>query len=461
MYRTHHTASLQQKRIRKYVSNNDSYRFFNLLTCPDLLDKVESLLPEHRERLFPPTETLSLFLAQAMSADSSCQNVVNDSAIKRLVGGLPSCSTHTGAYCRARKRLPLEMVSAIARYSGQTLADQTPKSWLWQGRPVRLVDGTTVTMPDTPANQEVYPQPGSQKPGLGFPLCRLVGLICLSSGGLLNAAMAPHKGKGGDEQALLRSILDTLQTGDILLGDAYYATYFLLCSLLGAGIDAVFEQQGARRRCTDFRCGQRLGHRDHLVRLQKPKKKPEWMNQADYDQAPDSITARELATGGKVLVTTLLCQKKTTKADLKALYRRRWNIELDLRNIKTTLGMEVLSCKTPDMALKEIWVYLLAYNLIRLLMVQAALLGDLLPRQLSFKHTLQLCIAWRQFNHEDDDEKLGKLLILIAHKQVGNRQGRIEPRAVKRRPKPYPLLTKTRKIAQEEIRKNGHAKKLK
>lgn len=199
MYRTHQTAVLQQKRIRKHISNNDSYRFFNLLTDPELLNKVESLLPEHWERLFPPTETLSMFLAQAMSADRSCQNVVNDSAIKRLVGGLPNCSTHTGAYCRARKRLPLEMVSALARYSGQTLAGQTPTSWLWQGRQVRLVDGTTVTMPDTLANQEVYPQPGSQKPGLGFPLCRLVGLICLSSGGLLNAAMAPHKGKGGDE----------------------------------------------------------------------------------------------------------------------------------------------------------------------------------------------------------------------------------------------------------------------
>ncbi len=461
MYRTHHAAPLQQKRIRKQVSSNDSYSFFNLLTGPDLLDKVESLLPEHRERLFPPTETLSMFLAQAMRTDSSCQNIVNDSAIKRLMGGLPDCSTHTGAYCRARKRLPMEMVSTLARYTGQSLAEQIPDSWLWQGRPVRLVDGTTITMPDTLANQEAYPQPGGQKPGLGFPLCRLVGIVCLSSGGLLNAAMASHKGKGGDEQALLRSMLETLQTGDILLGDAYYATYFLLCSLLKRGIDAVFEQQGSRRRSTDFRRGQRLGKRDHLICLKKPQKKPEWMNQADYDQAPDSITVRELATGGKVLVTTLLCSKKTTKDDLKSLYKRRWNIELDLRNIKTTLGMDVLSCKTPEMVVKEIWVYLLAYNLIRLLMAQAAYLADLLPRQLSFKYTLQLWISWRQFNHEYNDERLRQLLILIAHKQVGNRPGRIEPRAVKRRPKPYPLLTKTRKIAQEEVRKNGHPKKLK
>ena len=198
MYRTQHAVTLQQKCIRKHVANNDSYRFFNLLTSDELLNEVESLLPEHRERLFPPAETLSMFLAQAMNADRSCQNIVNDSSVKRLMGGLPLCSTHTGAYCRARKRLPLEMVTALASFTGRCVAERTPKSWLWQGRAVRLVDGTTLTMPDTQANQASYPQPDSQKSGLGFPLCRLVGIICLSSGALLNASMAAHKGKGGE-----------------------------------------------------------------------------------------------------------------------------------------------------------------------------------------------------------------------------------------------------------------------
>ena len=165
---------------------------------------------------------------------------------------------------------------------------------------------------------------------------------------------------------------------------------------------------------------------------------------------------------GKVLVTTLLDPKQTPKNELKKLYRQRWNIEVDLRNIKTTLGMEVLSCKTPEMVVKEIWAYLLAYNLIRLLMAQAAHLADLLPRQLSFKHTLQLWIIWGQTQlGYDVDEKLDTLFVLIAQQQVGQRRGRIEPRAVKRRPKPYPLLTKTRQTAQEEIRKHGHPKKLK
>ena len=161
-------------------------------------------------------------------------------------------------------------------------------------------------------------------------------------------------------------------------------------------------------------------------------------------------------------MTTLLCPKRTTKAALKVLYRDRWHVELDLRNIKTTLGMEELSCRTPAMAEKELWVYLLAYNLIRLLMAQAAFLADMLPRQLSFKHTLQIWIAWRQHGVGGyDDDKIVGLFILIAQQKVGNRPGRIELRAIKRRLKPFPLLTKPRPIAQENVRKNGHPKKLK
>ncbi len=462
MHPSQHARIHQQKRIRTQAENSDTYAFFNLLTGPDFLDQVEQLLPDHRERLFPPTETLSMFLAQAMSQDRSCQNIVDDAAIKRLRGGLPICSTHTGAYCQARKRLPLEMISTLTRHTGRMITEGTPNRWHWRGRPVRLVDGATVTLPDTPENQEVYPQPSSQQAGLGFPLCRLVGIICLASGAVLNSAMGPCQGKGSDEQSLLRSMLDTLESGDILLGDAFYATYFLLCALQARGVDGVFEQQGSRRRSTDFRRGQRLGQRDHVIELRKPKIKPAWMQQADYDQAPDSLKARELYTGGKTLMTTLLCPKHTSKVALKRLYRDRWHVELDLRNIKTTLGMETLSCRTPAMVEKEIWVYLLAYNLIRLLMAQAAFLADMLPRQLSFKHTLQIWIAWRQSESGGyDDDKLVGLFILIAQRKVGNRPGRIEPRAIKRRPKPFPLLTKQRYIAQENVRKNGHPKKLK
>jgi hypothetical protein len=221
-----------------------------------------------------------------------------------------------------------------------------------------------------------------------------------------------------------------LERGDLLIGDALYATYFLLCTLRTLGIDAVFEQYGARQRRTDFRCGQRLGPRDHLIVLHKPTSKPDWMTQAAYDQAPATLRVRELRTGGKTLVTTLLCPKDTHKSALKALFRSRWHVELDLRNLKSTLGMERLSCQTPTMAIKEMWAYLLAYNLLRVMMAQAAFLNDWRPRQLSFKHTLQLWNAWTHHGSGiGHDELPYGLLVLITQQRVGNRVGRIEPRA--------------------------------
>jgi hypothetical protein len=352
------------------------------------------------------------------------------------------------------------MPASLVRHTGRTMSTKAT-AWRWHGHPVRLVDGTTVAMPDTLENQAIYPQPRSQASGLGFPLCRLVGLVCLGSGAVLDAALGGYRGKGNDEQALLRTLLDVLESGDLLLGDAYYASYFLLCALRSRGVQAVFEQQGARRRSTDFRRGQRLGPRDHLVELCKPKLKPDWMTDAQYEAAPETLVVRELATAGKILVTTLLCPRQTPKVALKTLYRERWHVELDLRHIKTTLGMEMLSCKTPTMVQKEIWVYLLAYNLIRLLMAQAATLATCRPRELSFKHTLQVWIAWDHHAGTDREGTLCGLFVLIAEQRVGNRPGRLEPRAIKRRPKAYPLLMKARVLARAEIREHGHPRKVK
>jgi hypothetical protein len=452
-------AAARQRRVQTRVDNADAYSFFNLLTGPQLLDEVESLLPEHRERLFAPTETLSMFMAQALSPDGSCRAVVNDARVKRVIWGLPECSSNTAGYCRARARLPQTMISTLARRTGQLVAGGVCDSWLWRGRRVLLADGTTTTLSDTEENQAAYPQPASQREGLGFPIMRLVVLLCLASGALLDAAEGPCKGKGGDEQTLLRSLLGNLQAGDVLLGDAYFPTYFLLCELARLGVDGVFEQYGARRRSTDFSTGERLGAKDHLIVWTKPKR-PDWMSPQQYADVPDTLTVREFYAGGKILVTTFLCPKDTPKRMLKALYRRRWNVELDVRNIKTTLGMEALRCRTPEMVRKELWVYLLAYNLIRLLMAQAAALADQVPRQLSFKHTVQVWISWHARGGASHDGALIRgLLVLIAEPRVGLRPGRIEPRQLKRRQNRFALLTKPRAEAREEVRLNGHPKK--
>jgi len=225
------TQQFKQQRFKKTAAQTQSHDFFNLLTSPSLLETVDELSPEYRERRFSPAETLSLFLTQVLNADGSCQNTVNEFAINRMAMGLSSGSASTGAYCRARQRLPLDMVSSLVRETGQLITEQVPDFWLWKDRPVRLIDGTTLTMPDTEENQEVYPQQGGQKKGLGFPICRVVGVVCLSSGALLNAAIGRFNGKGGDEQTLLRSMLDSFEPGDLVLGDAFYGTYFTLRSL--------------------------------------------------------------------------------------------------------------------------------------------------------------------------------------------------------------------------------------
>lgn len=450
--------SVQQRRVSEHRDHADSFRFFNLLTSDLLLETTEASLPEHRERLFPPTETLSMFLAQVMSADRSCQQAVNRAAVTRVISCLPTCSTHTGGYCRARQRLPLELVAELTRHVGEATSAEVPEAWHWQGRRVLLVDGTTMTMPDTAANQMVYPQQGGQLPGLGFPICRLVGITSLASGSLLNAAIGPFKGKGSDEQTLLRHLQDSLQPGDILLGDAYFATYFFLATMVARGVDVLMEQYGARRRSTDFRQGQRIGPRDHWITITKPGTKPDWMSEEEYRLAPNTITVRELRAGGKTLVTTL-APDTAGKNELHSLYQTRWQVELDIRHIKDTLGMNILSCKTPDMVNKEIWVYLLAYNLIRLLMAQSALLADLMPRMLSFKHCLQLWTNWTQ--QLGSVELYPPLFELMAEQRVGCRPGRIEPRAVKRRPKPYALLTKPRPQARQHVLDFGHPQKVK
>ena len=247
-----------------------------------------------------------------------------------------------------------------------------------------------------------------------------------------------------------------------MLGDAFYGTCFLFTELRLRNVDALFEQHGARRRSTDFDCGKKLGSRDHLIVLKKPKVRPQWMTAAQYESEPETLTVRKLQVGGRILVTTLLCPNAAPKAELQALYKRRWQVELDIRNIKTTLGMATLSCKTPEMCEKEMWVYLLAYNPIRLIMAQSALIADVLPRTLSFKHTAQLWIAWDGMSLSADGmDNITGLFALVAEQSIGNRPGRIEPRAVKRRPKPYPLLNENRVMAREKVKVYGHPKKLK
>ncbi len=443
----------RQTRIGRQARATEAVEFFNVLTSPELLETTEALLPEHRERLYPPTVALSMFMRQVLQADGSCQKAVNGWAAQRAADGLSPCSVRTGGYCRARQRLPLEMVSALARQTGQQLSQKALAPWLWRGRAVKLVDGTGLSMPDTQENQARYPQPSTQASGVGFPLARLVMVICLATGAALDAAIGPHSGKGSGELGLVRRLLAGFRPDDVMLADALYCNYFLIATLMAAGVDVLFEQNGSR--ITDFRRGQSLGTRDHIVRWSKPAARPEWMTPEQYAGFPGELTVREVKVAHRVLVTTLLDHRQVGKADLSALYARRWNVELDLRNLKTTTGMDVLSCQTPQMNEKQLWVHLLAYNVIRLLMAQAACNAGIDPRSLSFKHTVQLWTEWvaRGLSATKDCHRL---FALIAQCRVGHRPGRIEPRMRKRRPKPYPWLKVPRAHARRQVQRHGH-----
>jgi len=291
------SIEFQQKKIVENLKNGRFHNFYNLLLDKSIQEEMQNNLPKYRDRLYNPIETLSMFLTQALEEDSSCQSIVNS----KVINTDKNCSATTGGYCRARKRLPLEMIINLTKHIAAKSKKKTDKKWKFKGRDVYLVDGTTFIMPDTRGNQNKYPQQSSLKKGLGFPICRAVGIISLSSGSLMDAAVSPYQGKGASEQVLLRSMLDNFKKGDIVLADAFYSTYYLLSHVIKNGIDVVLVQHGSRSRTTDFSTGKILGKKDHLITLKKPPKRPDWMSEHEFANLPNTITIRELYRGGKIL----------------------------------------------------------------------------------------------------------------------------------------------------------------
>ena len=383
----------------------------------------------------------------------------------RLVAhGEAPCAPETGPYCKARQRLPLGVLRRLVHQTAQALDDYADPGWLFKGRAVRIIDGTTVSMPDTAANQRAFPQNPAQKPGLGFPIARLVALVSLATGVVSDLAIGPYLGKETGETALLRRLWDRLRRGEILLGDRFFSSYFGIAPLQQRGVDAVFRMH--QRRKVDFRRGRRLGPGDHVVFWDRPKP-PAWMDQATWEEIPSRIELRELrvsvAEAGSrvkqlVLVTTLCDPAAFSKAEVAELYLRRWHIELDLRSIKVEMRMEVLRCKTPELVGKEIWAHLLAYNLVRTELAEAARLCETTPRRLSFRGALQTLLAFQaegagRSGRRRRDWAMTQRRAMTMHR-VGMRPGRSEPRAVKRRPKPHKWLTVPRDQARKLLPQN-------
>jgi len=417
-----------------------------------------------KDRIYSPLVTLWIFLGQVLSADPSCRAAVARLIAHRLSRGQRACSGETGAYCQARKRLPEQFFSKVARQTGRALEANVGKNWLWKQRRVLVFDGAAVSMPDTPANQRDYPQPDTQKPELGFPLARIAAVFSLACGAVLDLGICRYAGKGQSEAGMLRTMWALFRPGDVLLGDRLMCAWTELVMLKASGVDCVC--RFTSHRTTDFRRGKRLGPGDHIVVWPKPTK-PRSIEREMYNALPESLTIREcrivieqpgFRSKTLVVATTLLDAEKFTKDDLAQLYRARWNAELDLRSLKQTLQMDVLRCKTPELVRKEIWTHILAYNLIRTIIAQSAVKHRIEPRSISFKGAVQTLAAFQPLiaiqGQRDRTLRISlyeQLLDAVAVHRVAERPDRYEPRLKKRHPKHYAFMRKPRRVIKGEM----------
>jgi putative transposase len=411
--------------------------------------------------VYNPAVILWAFLSQVLGADRSCRAAALRVLVLVVALQRGPCSTDTGLYCRARAKLPVVLLRRLTYEVADQMEQAVPEHWLWKGRHVHLVDGTTVTAPDTPENQAAWPQPPTQQPGLGFPMIRLVVLLSLATALVSGLALGRYEGKETGETALLRSLLERLPPGHVVLADRHYCSYFMVALLQQRGVDVVFRLHQCRP--VDFRRGRRLGRDDHIVRWQRPVR-PQWMDEESYATMPKTLAVREVRiqvgipgfrVQELVVVTTLLDQRQYRREEITDLYHERWHVELDIRALKATLQMETLRCLTPFMVEKEIWATFLGYNLVRKVSCQAALLANKHPRQISFTATLQAVRSgWENRTQARVAVRQAlavAVLAALAKEAVGDRPQRCEPRAVKRRPKNQALLTVPRAQARAAL----------
>jgi len=452
--------------LRRQFLQDGELPFGNVLSEDLVAQALTAISTCWLDRIYPPLVTLWVFLSQVLSADHSCRAAVARLIAHRISRGQCPCSAATGAYCQARKRLPEEFFSSVARQTGRALEKSVDPQWLWKRRRVYVYDGSSVSMPDTVENQRAYPQPIVQKPGLGFPLARIAAVFSLACGAVLDVGICRYAGKGQSELGMLRTLWNMFLPGDVMLADRLMCTWTEMVMLKQRGVDCVCRLTSHRN--ADFRRGKRQGKDDHIVKWLKPAK-PRSIDRKTYAALPEFLMIREcrvqVAQPGfrittLIVATTLLDAVAFTRDDLAQLYRARWNAELDLRSLKQTLQMDILRCKTPELVRKELWTHILAYNLIRTIIAQAAAKHGIEPRTISFKGAVQTLEAFQPVIalHGERNPAFRRiiyehLLDAIAIHRVADRPDRYEPRRKKRRPKPYDRLMKPRWQAKRDMRK--------
>jgi hypothetical protein len=440
--------------VRARFARDQGLPFADSLTELSILDALNEHDVQYRDRLFNPVTTIWGFLSQVLSDDHSCRDAVARVIAHQAACGAKVCSPNTASYCNARSRLRTDVLRTLAKRTAQELQAGAVQQWKWHGRSVFIADGSHVSMPDTAQNQASYPQPEVQRPGIGFPLARLTVLLSLATGACHDLAMAPYAGKGTGEKTLLRQLYDALKPGDVVLADALFDDYFIAWELRQRGIDLVARAQYQR---VGTQTVQSRPDGDLIV-WQRPNK-PHGMKGEQYRTYPKTLLMRRVSVDARdkdnrveqfQVITTIL-DAAIDGGQIGALYERRWGGEVDIRSIKSTMKMDVLRCKTPEMVRKEIWAHLLAYNLLRTVMAVAAAENGIEPRQVSFKGAKQAVTAFapkiEAARPEGRAALIDALLTTIAYHRVGDRPGRWEPRARKRRPKPGFRLMQPRAVA--------------
>jgi hypothetical protein len=439
---------------------------------------LEGLFPMHllsqedegansRERVFTLLLTFECFLWQILKPKTACREVVRQVQALFRNRHLGPVDEGTSAYCQARRRLPKERLERILAATAATADQRAGAGGCLAGRPVKVVDGSSTQLPDTRRNQKRYPQPSQQKPGCGFPVLKFLLLFSLNSGSVLNAVMGSLH---NHDLRLLRQWQSELKKGDILLGDRAYGEYTTLATWPQQGVDVVARLH--QKRKVDFRKARRLAKNDALFVWTKGLQQSDVLTAKQWNHLPDQITVRILRFTATIrghrarritLVTSLLDPTLYPAEQLIGLYARRWRLELCLRDLKTTMGMEQLRCESPDMAEKELLMFLIGHNVIRCLMAEAVARHQVDLERVSFKGTIDAARQYSAAILEARSRKMraqlwDDLLLNLARDLVPHRPNRSEPRAVKRRPKPFPLLTKPRHQFKETPHRNRHWK---
>lgn len=435
------------------------------------IDLPETFGPPGRRRLFCPlSRTFWLFLSEVLSADRSCRETVRKALVWPALESGKTASPNTAAYCKARARLILEDIYAVLHQTAKRIQDLYAGQHLWYGRQVKILDGTGLSMPDTPANRAAWPISKRTKPGCGFPVMRLVALFSLATGLILDVAKGTLK---NDERGLARLLWHLLKPGDVLLADRGFCGYPDFFYLTMRGVDCVMRNH--HRRTKGLSVLRKISKGDRLILWYRTGRCPKWLNPQQWQAIPMTLNLREISfqvgipgfrTKAVTIVTTLIDHGRYPKQAFIDLYRTRWMAELFLRDIKITMGMDILRCKTPEMIHKEISMYLIAYNLIRALMLEAASRHGVSPSRLSFKGTIATLRQWApviaaaRLDPRSKEHLIEILLMYLARDLLPYRPNRAEPRAKKRRPKNYQLLNKPRSLFKESQHRNHYRKSL-